>query len=163
MAALAWLWSRTQRGQLVVADAMDELGALVAWRPPKSAAPYLQAIERAEEQNGLPRNLIARMAYQESRFRPDIISGQTKSSAGAVGILQIVPKWHPGVDAHDPFASIAYAARWMRQLFNRFGNWRLALAAYNAGAANVEKYGGVPPFAETQAYVRDIARDVGIA
>lgn len=160
--ALLWVLSRTQGGQAVTAGAADFVGTLVGWSPPSAATPYLPAIERAEQTNGLPRNLLARMAYQESRFRADIISGQTKSSAGAVGILQIVPKWHPKVDPYDPFASIDYAARWMRDLHRRLGDWKLALAAYNAGEANVKKHGGVPPFAETQAYVRDIARDVGL-
>lgn len=152
---------------MAAADAVEFVtvtaSRLFSWSPPARATPYLPAIEAAEKANGMPRNLLARMAYQESRFRADVISGDVVSPAGAVGILQIIPRWHPKVDARDPFASIDYAARFMRDLYNRFGDWKLALAAYNAGAGNVSKYGGVPPFDETQAYVRDISRDVGLA
>jgi soluble lytic murein transglycosylase-like protein len=136
---------------------------VVDWRPPASAAPYLEALRIAEERYALPKNLLARMAYQESRFRPEIIDGRVKSSAGAVGIMQIVPRWHPAVNATDPFASISYAGRYMRDLYNRFHSWELALAAYNAGPSIVQQLNGIPPYAETQAYVREISADVALA
>lgn len=76
--------------------------------------------------------------------------------------MGIVPKWHPTVDAWDPYAAINYGAGYLRQNFDRFGSWRLALAAYNAGPGAVEKYGGVPPYAETMQYVASITRDLGL-
>lgn len=118
----------------------------------------------AEDKYGIPRDLLARQAYQESHFRPDIIDGTTSSPAGAQGIMQIVPKYHPGVDPLDPAAAIDYAGQFMAQLYNEFGTWPLALAAYNAGPGNVQKYGDtIPPFSETQTYVADITADVPAA
>lgn len=115
----------------------------------------------AEDQYGIPRDLLARQAYQESHFRPDIISGATVSPAGALGLMQIVPAYHPTADPLNVPAAIQYAASFMRSLYNQFGTWSLALAAYNAGPGNVAKYGNtVPPFAETQAYVSGILSDV---
>lgn len=135
---------------------------------------YLPLLHAAEDRYGIPRDLLVRQAYQESRFRDDIVYGTTRSSAGAVGIMQIVPKWHPEIDpgdaaadaraAADPARAIDYGAKYLRQLFNRYGTWSLALAAYNAGPDNVDKYGRkVPPFVETQNYVAQIIGDVNAA
>ena len=146
----------------------ETVKAALKWSPPAAAAPYLDALERATRAYGLPPLLLARVAYQESRFRPDIITGATKSSAGAEGIMQIVPRWHPGVDPLDPAAAIDYAAKYLRGLYDRFGSWSLALAAYNWGQGNQSKdlrdgvVGNEWP-AETRAYVRDITTDVGVA
>lgn len=109
------------------------------WEIPKSADPYLPAIFDAEQANGLPQGLLARLLYQESRYRPDIISGEKKSAAGAIGIAQIVPKWHPTVNPYDAFASIAYAGRFLAQLKRQLGTWDKAVAGYNTGAGNVQK------------------------
>ena len=103
-----------------------------------------------------------RLAYQESRFRPDIISGQTVSSAGAVGIMQIVPRWHPEVNALDPAAAIAYAGKFLASLYRQFGTWELALQAYNWGPGNLKKYlaqGGTLPV-ETANYSGQILTDI---
>lgn len=166
-ALVLYVLSRTKAGAGVAVDAVGFVTVtaqrIFSWAPPGAAKPYLPAIDAAERAQGLPRNLLARMAYQESRFRPDIISGQTKSSAGAIGILQIIPKWHPGVDPYDALDSIDYAARFVRRLFNRFGDWKLALAAYNWGEGNVSKFAADRWPAETVKYVREITRDVGIA
>lgn len=141
------------------------------WTLPSSAAPYETAIAAAELRHAIPRGLLGRLLYQESRFRADIISGATTSPAGAVGIAQIVPRWHPGVNPLDPFASIDYAAKYLAQLRKRFGSWELALAAYNWGQGNLSNAiadvgaGAVLTAAttpkETRNYVAEIARDVG--
>ena len=133
------------------------------WTPPKSADLYIPTIRDAERVNGIPHNLLARVLYQESRFRPDIITGETKSSAGAVGIAQIVPKWHPDAKPLDPFHSIWYASKYLRNLYNRFGNWEHALAAYNWGQGNLSKYlaGAISTMPrETMNYVSEITGDV---
>lgn len=126
------------------------------WRP---------VIARAEQAHGVPSGLLHRLLYQESRFRSDIINGETTSSAGAEGIAQFMPATAAGlgVDPLDPEQAIAGAARYLRDLYRQFGSWRLALAAYNAGPGNVKKYGGVPPFPETQNYVAQITADVAVA
>lgn len=123
---------------------------------------YLMGLlNAAEDTYGIPRDLLARQAYQESHFRPDIINGTTVSPAGALGLMQIVPAYHPTADPLNVPAAITYAAGFLRSLYNQFGSWALALAAYNAGPGNVAKYGNtVPPFAETQAYVSSILGDV---
>lgn len=109
------------------------------WQPPETAKPYLSNIRKAEQNNQMPENLLARLIYQESRYRKDIITGKTVSSAGAVGIAQIVPKWHPDVDPLNPEQSIHYAAKYLSQLQRQFGDWPTALAAYNWGPGNVSK------------------------
>jgi soluble lytic murein transglycosylase-like protein len=130
------------------------------WKTAKNAEKYLPALRAAELKYGLPEDLLARMAYQESRFRDDIVSGTTSSAAGAKGLMQIVPKYHPGVDPLNVAAAIDYAARYLKQLHTQLGSWTLAIAAYNAGPGNVRKYGGIPPFPETQQYVAQISADV---
>lgn len=132
------------------------------WMPPHSADPYLHTINRATREYSLPPKLLGRLLYQESRFRDDIISGKVKSSAGAVGIAQIVPKWHPNVNPLDPTDSIMYAGKYLKNLFERFGNWGDALAAYNWGQGNLAKYkrgeiASIPT--ETKNYVNQISRD----
>ncbi len=139
------------------------------WVPPASAAPYLDSINKAELKYSLPENLLARLLYQESHYRPDIITGALNSSAGAQGIAQIVPKWHPSVNPLDPFASIDYAAEYLAELKQRFGDWGTALAAYNWGMGNVgrakDNHGAswlsyAPE--ETQNYVKQITADVAV-
>lgn len=139
----------------IVDDAVD---LLAGWK--QRGAKYLPILYAAEDKYGIPRDLLARQAYQESRFRDDIVSGATVSSAGALGIMQIVPKYHPGVDPLNVPAAIDYAAQFLARLRSQFGSWSLALAAYNAGPGNVQKYAGIPPFTETQNYVSQILADV---
>jgi soluble lytic murein transglycosylase-like protein len=138
---------------------VDEAAALLTgWR--ERGAKYLPLLYAAEDKYGIPRDLLARQAYQESRFRDDIVSGATVSSAGALGLMQIVPRFHPTAQPLNVPAAIDYAAKFLKQLHTQFGSWTLALAAYNAGPGNVSKYGGIPPFTETQNYVRQILADV---
>lgn len=140
------------------------------WEPPAAAGPYLPAIRASEISHALPTGLLARLLYQESHYRPDIISGQTISSAGAVGIAQIVPKWHPDVDPTNPTESISYAAGYLVQLQQQFGNWEKALAAYNWGWGNLDRHirakgrdwmTGLPK--ETYLFVTQILQDVPCA
>lgn len=77
---------------------------------------------------GLDPRIFQRQIQQESGFNP-----KARSPAGALGIAQIVPKWHPGVDPMDPEAALDYAARWMSQLVHKYGNYRDALSVYNSG------------------------------
>lgn len=136
-----------------------------SWTPPARAQPYLAAIAEAELRYGLPRDLLARQLFEESRFRADIIDGSVTSSAGAIGIAQFVPATAAeyGLDPLDPFASIEAAARYDRDLFDRFGNWPAALAAYNWGPTNVANRGIHAAPAATVAYYSGILGDLGIA
>lgn len=138
-----------------------------SWALPATANPYASDIMAAERTNGLPTNLLGRVLYQESRFRDDIITGATTSGAGAIGIAQIIPRYHPTVDPLNPVDSIYYAAGYLRDNFDRFGTWPLALAAYNWGPGNVDRalrergskwFDALPT--ETRNYVNQITADV---
>lgn len=137
------------------------------WTPPAEAKPYLADIMAAEYSHNMPKYLLARLLYQESHFRADIISGETTSGAGAIGIAQIVPRWHPDVNPLNVKESIEYAADYLTKLKNQFGDWETALAAYNWGQGNVNnamKANGYKWLAsaptETQNYVSQIWGDV---
>jgi soluble lytic murein transglycosylase-like protein len=138
--------------------------ALVYWKRSANAARFLPALHSIEDAWSIPRDLLARVAYQESHFRDDIINGTTSSAAGAQGIMQIVPKWHPDVNPLDPYAAITYAGRYLRSLYDQFGSWKLALAAYNWGPGNLAKYVNQPGKwpAETLNYVTEITKDVPV-
>ena len=103
-------------------------------------------------QAGIDPNIFEAQINQESDFKPGAYN-----PSGATGIAQIVPRWHPNVDPSDPIASLEYAANLMANHLARYGgDYRLALAAYNAGPGAVQQYGGVPPYGETQNYVAKI-------
>ena len=89
----------------------------------------------------------------ELGFRP---SGEVDQ--GRLGLAQLMPHTaRPlGVNPHDPGQNLDGGARYLSQQYRRFGDWRLALAAYNAGPEAVERYRGIPPYAETQNYVKAI-------
>lgn len=131
---------------------------------PAAGAPYADAIRAAEAKYQLPDSLLARVLYQESRFRPDVISGTTKSSVGAQGIAQFMPATAAdlGVDPLDPFQAIPAAGRYLRQLFDRLGSWERALAAYNWGIGNVQRKGLEAAPLETRNYVAQVLADVAV-
>ena len=115
---------------------------------------YRDPIARAALRWNVPMNLIAAQLYAESNFNPF-----ARSPAGAQGIAQFMPGTARGYGLDNPFdadAAIMAQAHLMRDLLNRFKTAPLALAGYNAGAGAVARYGGIPPFAETRAYVAKI-------
>ena len=116
---------------------------------------YASIIEKAAATYNVPEKLIAAVIKQESNFNPTVVS-----HAGAQGLMQLMPKTaqYLGVtNAFDPEQNIMAGAKYLRQMLDKFDNDpTLALAAYNAGASRVTKYGGVPPFKETQNYVKKV-------
>jgi soluble lytic murein transglycosylase-like protein len=137
-----------------------------SWSPPAAAQPYLEAIAAAESRYGVPANLLARQLDIESaHFAPDVIDGSRISPTGDVGIAQFQPATAAelGVDPTDPFASIDAAARYDRQLFDQFGAWDAALAAYNWGQGNVQRKGISAAPASTVAYYSNILAAAGLA
>ena len=117
------------------------------------AAPYQQLFDSATARHGLPPGLLSAVAGAESGYDPRAVS-----PVGARGLMQLMPGTARGlgVDPMDPAQAVDGAARLLASHLRTFGSVPLALAAYNAGPGNVKKYGGIPPFAETQAYVRKI-------
>lgn len=139
-------------------------GVLVYWKRSANAQRYLPSLHAAEDAYAIPRDLLARLAYQESRFRDDIITGALRSSAGASGIMQLIPRFYPGVDPLDPYQSINAAAKSLAGYFKQFGTWKLALAAYNWGPGNLSKNLDKPGIwpKETLDYVSQITQDVPV-
>jgi hypothetical protein len=121
---------------------------------------YRQAAIKAAEKYGIPPNIFLSLVRTESNFNP-----LAKSGKGAMGLVQLMPKTAEelGVtDPFDPMQNLDGGARYLAQQYNRFGEWPLALSAYNAGASNVLKYDGIPPFEETKNYVDKVMRGAGI-
>lgn len=112
-----------------------------------------QIAREAAAQYNLPVDVFLRLIDQESRFKVDALSPK-----GAYGPAQLMPDTAAelGVNREDPRENIFGGAKYLSQLLNQFGEMPLALAAYNAGMGNVKKYGGVPPFKETQNYLKAI-------
>jgi peptidoglycan DL-endopeptidase CwlO len=123
-------------------------------------AAYAGTIEQAASSNGIPASLLAALLYHESRFEPGVVS-----SAGAEGIAQFMPATAAGmgVDPTNPTQSIEGAAQLLGSYTRQFGSYSDALAAYDAGSSAVERYGGIPPFAETQAYVPAVLSLAGLS
>lgn len=110
-----------------------------------------QAVVAAARREGIDPWLLASVVYIESRFNHTSVSW-----AGAMGLGQLMPGTAAaaGVDPRDPWGNLLGAAEVLRWNYETFGTWPLALAAYNAGGDAVRRYGGIPPYAETQWYVR---------
>lgn len=114
---------------------------------------YLNTAKAAARKHGIPEDLFLRLVQQESGFNP-----YARSHKGAIGLAQLMPQTarELRVNPNNPRQNLEGGARYLKAMYRKFGNWRLALAAYNAGPGAVEKYNGVPPFKETQNYVRKI-------
>jgi peptidoglycan DL-endopeptidase CwlO len=118
-----------------------------------AGVPYADLFVRAGNRHGVDPSLLAAVASQESGFNSGAVS-----PAGAQGLMQFMPATARGLGVNplDPASAVDGAARYLGDLTRQFGSTSLALAAYNAGPGNVQKYGGIPPFPETQNYVRAV-------
>jgi hypothetical protein len=120
---------------------------------PVTSVPYAHLFNAAGVRHGVDPRLLAAVAQVESGFNPNAVS-----RAGAQGLMQFMPGTAAGlgIDPLDPAQAIDGAARYLRTQLDAFGSVELALAAYNAGPGAVSRHGGIPPYAETQAYVSKV-------
>jgi soluble lytic murein transglycosylase-like protein len=124
------------------------------------ATPYDPYIEMVARDNGVDPTLVKAVALVESGFNPS-----ARSAKGAQGLMQLMPstaKQYGVSNIRDPYQNLNAGAKHLRQLLDQYdGDVALALAAYNAGAGAVQRYGGVPAYAETQDYVKKVQTKMG--
>jgi soluble lytic murein transglycosylase-like protein len=162
----AWIIAYTERHQAVARAAATQARRRSVAAPKKARAAYWQPLIRwASAHAGVDYRLINALIEQESGFRHDAVS-----PAGAIGLMQLMPATAKalGVNPKDPVQNVWGGTWFFANLLRAYnGNAVLALAAYNAGPGAVAKYGGVPPYKETLAYVpavlRRYLREVGQA
>lgn len=114
-----------------------------------------EIMEREAQKNDIDPLLLKAIIRQESGFQVSV-----DSPVGASGLMQLMPETAAELgceDVNDPYQNVEAGAKYVTQWYRHYGSLDLALAAYNAGPGNVDEYGGVPPFEETQGYVANIA------
>lgn len=121
------------------------------------AADIRSLIEESARRYGVPVRIAQNLAMAESSMNPKAVS-----PAGAIGVMQLMPSTARslGVDPYDPAQNIEGGIRYLKQQYDRFGSWPLAVAAYNSGPSTVQKYGGIPPYRETQGHVSKVMSGV---
>ncbi len=118
--------------------------------------PFGEIIDKAAAREGVDPRLVRAVIQVESAYRP-----AARSRKGAMGLMQLMPdtaRRYSVQDPYDPGANVQAGIRHLKSLLDRYDTLSLALAAYNAGEAAVERYRGIPPFPETQNYVREVLR-----
>ncbi len=147
---------RADHGEMTTYEVQGS-SSVRASRPAIGPSRFDDTIEDQATRHGVAADLVRAVIQAESAFNPIAVS-----SKGAMGLMQLMPSTARELGVSDPFhaeQNISGGVRYLKSLLTRYGdNVELALAAYNAGPGNVEKYGDVPPFAETRRYVKKVAR-----
>jgi soluble lytic murein transglycosylase-like protein len=140
---------RTRYNFLVITLAVFQIAAV--------SPPLLERIKDAALRSSIDPKLVQAVVQAESNFKTKAVSKK-----GAMGLMQVTPATADECEIHDPYHAVNNlmgACDCLRKLINRYrGNVSLALAAYNAGPSNVDKYHGVPPFKETKDYVKKVLK-----
>lgn len=123
---------------------------------PDPSAPFVAMIERSAAREGVDPRLVKAVIQVESAYQPG-----ARSRKGAAGLMQLMPdtaRRYAVSNPYDPDSNISAGIKHLKMLLDRYVQLPLALAAYNAGEAAVDRFGGIPPFPETQSYVRQVMR-----
>lgn len=144
-----------QTPQTALNNALIEASAIQANKQPASKAQILNVINEISKKHGVDEKLVQALIRQESGFNPN-----AKSKAGAMGLMQLMPSTAKNLGVKDPYnvvQNVEGGVKYLKSMLGKYnGNIILALAAYNAGSGAVDKYDGVPPYKETQNYVKNI-------
>jgi hypothetical protein len=153
------LIARIGPDEVPIPDDPAVLSALAATFP--VPARYAALIERTAARHGVDLKLVRALIQVESAYH-----AQARSRKGAIGLMQLMPgtaRRFAVADPYDPGANIEGGIRYLKFLLDRFGvDVSLALAAYNAGEAAVDRFGGIPPYAETRNYVQAVRKLAGL-
>lgn len=144
-----------QTPQTILNTALQEIMSAQANTTTASKSQILNVVNQVAEKHGVDEKLVQALIKQESGFNPN-----AKSKAGAMGLMQLMPSTAKNLGVQDPYnivQNVEGGVKYLKSMLNKYnGNVILALAAYNAGPGAVDKYDGVPPYKETQNYVRNI-------
>jgi soluble lytic murein transglycosylase-like protein len=141
-------------GALAAPDRAVPARSAAAGKSAQGAFRFEDALQEASKSAGVDPALVRAVVDAESGGNPEAIS-----PAGAQGLMQLMPETAHDLGVRDPFdpaENMRGGARYLRGMIDRFGNLPEAIAAYNAGPGAVTRHGGIPPYAETKAYVRKV-------
>lgn len=144
-----------QTSQTSLQNALTEATAVQANTQVSSKSQILNVVSQISKKYDVDEKLVQALIKQESGFNP-----KAKSKSGAIGLMQLMPATAKNLGVKDPYNTVQNVeggVKYLKSMLNKYnGNVILALAAYNAGPGAVDKYSGVPPYKETQNYVKNI-------
>ena len=144
-----------QSPQISLQNALTEAAVVQANTQPTNKSQILNVVSQISKKHGVDEKLVQALIKQESGFNP-----KAKSKSGAMGLMQLMPTTAKNLGVKDPYNTVQNVeggVKYLKSMLNKYnGNVILALAAYNAGPGAVDKYSGVPPYSETQNYVKNI-------
>lgn len=144
-----------QAPQTSLQNALTEATAVQANVQPSNKSQILNVVSQISKKHGVDEKLVQALIKQESGFNP-----KAKSKSGAIGLMQLMPSTAKNLGVKDPYNTVQNVeggVKYLKSMLDKYnGNVILALAAYNAGPGAVDKYSGVPPYKETQNYVKNV-------